>query len=282
MDEALVRSITKKVLQEMAVQSTIASDTQNRDSQRRIFVAEQGSADAAGQEGPQGLHRQEGRTPAGQLLRSKGADAVPRQKDKLNGTVLGVAGYIPIGVSARHVHLCKDHLEALFGTGYKLTPQKELMGGQFAAAETISLVGPNGVLKARVLGPLRAVTQVEISATDNRTLGLSAPLRDSGNISNSAAVTLVGPCGAVYLSTGCIIARRHIHMPPRDAALFGLKDKDIVKVGIDGPRGGIFNEVLVRVDTAFTLEMHIDTDEANGLGITSGTRASLLQREAVC
>ena len=184
---------------------------------------------------------------------------------------------IPIGVSARHVHLSKEHMEALFGVGHMLTPHKELMGGQFAAAETISLVGrnPSAILKARVLGPLRAATQVEISLTDSRALGLSAPLRDSGNILGSQAITLIGPCGTVYLKEGCIVARRHIHMSPADAARYGVKDNDVVKVEIDGPRGGIFSEVLVRVDASFTLEMHIDTDEANAFGITSGVKARI-------
>jgi len=182
---------------------------------------------------------------------------------------------IPIGISARHVHLCKEHLETLFGSGHNLTPQKELMGGQYAAAETVSLVGrnPTAIFKARVLGPLRPATQIEISATDSRALGLSAPLRDSGNTAGSEAITLIGPKGAVHLNEGCIIARRHIHMPPADAIHHSLKDKDIVNVEIPGPRGGIMTEVLVRVDPSFTQEMHIDTDEANALGITSDTHA---------
>jgi len=188
-----------------------------------------------------------------------------------------ISSHIPIGVSARHVHLSKEHMEVLFGAGHMLTPHKGLMGGQFAAAETVSLVGrnPSAILKARVLGPLRAATQVEISLTDSRALGLSAPLRDSGNIAGSEAITLVGPFGTVYLKDGCIVARRHIHMPPADAARYGVKENDIVKVEIDGQRGGIFSEVLVRVDASFTLEMHIDTDEANAFGITSGVKARI-------
>jgi len=185
---------------------------------------------------------------------------------------------LPIGVSARHLHLCRKHMDTLFGAGSELTFHKELMGGQFAAAETVAIVGKNSgtILKARVLGPLRSATQVEVSATDSRTLGLSAPLRDSGDIAGSAGISLIGPQGAVYLEEGCIVARRHIHMSPEDARNFGVNDKDIVKVCVDGPRGGVLSEVLVRVDATYTLEMHIDTDEANAFSISSKSRARIL------
>jgi len=168
-------------------------------------------------------------------------------------------------------------MDTLFGAGSQLTFHKELMGGQFAAAEAVTIVGknPGEILKARVLGPLRTITQVEVSATDARALGISAPLRDSGDTGGSASITLIGPKGAVYLEEGCIVARRHIHMSPADAIAFGVKDKDIVNVSIDGPRGGLLSNVLVRVDASFTLEMHIDTDEANALGISPGTHAQL-------
>jgi len=186
---------------------------------------------------------------------------------------------LPIGISARHLHLCRMHMDILFGPGSQLTFYKELMGGQFAANETVSIVGRNSgeILKARVLGPLRSATQVEVSASDARALGITAPLRDSGDIAGSAGVTIIGPKGAVYLGEGCIMARRHIHMSPTDAAIFGVSDRDIVNVLVDGPRGGVFSNVLVRVDATFTLEMHIDTDEANAFGIKPGTHAQLLK-----
>jgi len=175
-------------------------------------------------------------------------------------------------------------MDILFGAGGQLTFLKELMGGQFAAAETISIVGlnPAEILKARVLGPLRSATQVEISATDARNLGILAPLRDSGDIGGSASVTLIGPQGAVYLEEGCIVARRHIHMSPTDAARLGLKDKDIVNIHVGGPRGGTLSNTLIRVDPTFTLEMHIDTDEANALGIAPNTKLELQQRSSQC
>jgi len=169
-------------------------------------------------------------------------------------------------------------MDTLFGFGSQLTFHKELMGGQFAAAETVSIVGqnPNEILKARVLGPLRSATQVEISATDSRALGIVAPLRDSGDVAGSAGLTLIGSHGAIYLDEGGIIARRHIHMPPANAVQFGVKDKDIVNVQVSGPRGGVLSNVLIRVDPTFTLEMHIDTDEANAFGISPGMYAHLL------
>ena len=185
---------------------------------------------------------------------------------------------IPVGVSARHVHLCRENMDILFGKGSELTFHKELMGGQYAAQESVIIVGrnPNASLKARVLGPLRSKTQVEVSLTDSRALGILAPLRDSGDINGSESITLIGPNGAVYLKHGCIAARRHIHMSPADALQFGVKDADIMKVQIDGPRGGIFDNVLIRVDKTFTLEMHIDTDETNALGVSTRMYAQLI------
>ena len=190
---------------------------------------------------------------------------------------------IPIGVSARHVHLSREHFCTLFGFGSELTHYKALMGGQFAAAETVTLIGRDAYspLKARVLGPLRSATQVEISLTDGRYLGISAPVRDSGDISKSAPITIIGPKGAVYLDEACITARRHIHMSPLDALKHGVNNNDIVHVKVDGPRGGIFSDVLVRVDSTFTLEMHIDTDEANAFGVGPDCHGVILKEARV-
>lgn len=186
----------------------------------------------------------------------------------------GLGGYeseykIPIGISARHVHLTREHVDILFGKGYQLNKKKELMGGQFAAEECVTLVGTKlrAIENVRVLGPERKATQVEVARTDAIRLGVNPPVRESGNIKGSAPITLVGPQGAIYLKEGCIIAMRHIHMTPADAKRFGVKDKDIVKVRFGNDRGGVFEEVLIRVHESFSLEMHIDTDEANGLGI---------------
>lgn len=176
---------------------------------------------------------------------------------------------IPIGISARHVHLTREHVDILFGKGHQLHPKKELMGGQFASEEQVTLVGTKlrAIENVRILGPERKATQVEVSKTDAIRLGINPPVRDSGNVKGSAPLAIVGPKGVVYLEEGCIVAKRHIHMSPADAKKFGVVDGQIVKVKFGTERGGIFEEVLIRVHESFTLEMHIDTDEANGLAI---------------
>ena len=200
-------------------------------------------------------------------------EAVEKQKSSDD------AGYlVPIGVSARHIHLTQEHVEVLFGKGYQLTKRKELMGGQFASNETVTIVGIKlrAIENVRVLGPVRKQTQVEISATDAIKLGVKAPIRESGNIAGSAPIAVVGPKGALYLNEGCIIAMRHIHMSPRDAMAAGVHDGDIVSVKADNERGTIFNHVKIRVDDSFTLEMHIDTDEANAAKIATGDTVRIL------
>ncbi len=179
---------------------------------------------------------------------------------------------VKVGVSARHVHLCRADMDTLFGTGSELTPQKELMGGQFAAKETVTIIGLKlrPIENVRVLGPLRKATQVEVSATDTVRLGVAAPVRLSGDLAGSAPIIIVGPTGAVSLTEGCIVAQRHIHMSPEDAARFGVHDGQVVSVQAPSSRGGLLENVPVRVDKSFTLEMHIDTDEANALGIKNG------------
>ena len=176
---------------------------------------------------------------------------------------------IPIGISARHVHLTQEHVDELFGKGYQLTKKKELMGGQFASNELVTLVGTKlrAIENVRILGPCRKASQVEISKTDCIRLGVQAPIRESGKIEGSAPVAVVGPKGVVYLEEGCIVAKRHIHMSTADAERFGVTNGQSVKVRFDNDRGGIMEDVIIRVDPTFTLEMHIDTDEANGLGI---------------
>lgn len=188
---------------------------------------------------------------------------------KESGAGQECAERIPIGISARHVHLTQEHVEELFGKGYQLTKKKELMGGQFASNELVTIVGTKlrAIENVRILGPCRKASQVEISKTDGIKLGVKAPLRESGKISGSAPIAIVGPKGVVYLEEGCIVAKRHIHMSPDDAKRFGVTNGQSVKVRFDNNRGGIMEDVIIRVDPTFTLEMHIDTDEANGLGI---------------
>ena len=186
---------------------------------------------------------------------------------------------VPVGVSARHVHLTQEHVEVLFGKDYQLTKKKDLMGGQFASNEQVTIVGLKlrAIENVRILGPVRKQTQVEISATDARTLGIKAPVRESGNVAGSAPIALVGPKGALYLKEGCIIAMRHIHMSPRDAEAAGLKNGDVVSVKADNERGTTFNHVVIRVNPSFTLEMHIDTDEANAAGIKQGDTVNIIR-----
>ncbi len=200
-------------------------------------------------------------------------EAMGRKQETGNGYL------VPVGVSARHVHLTQEHVEVLFGEGYRLTKKKELMGGQFASNELVTIVGLKlrAIENVRILGPVRGKSQVEISATDAVKLGVKAPVRESGNVAGSAPVALVGPKGALYLKEGCIIAKRHIHMAPSDAMAAGLYDGDVVSVQADNERGTIFNEVQIRVDESFTLEMHIDTDEANAAQTATGDTVRILK-----
>jgi len=189
-------------------------------------------------------------------------------------------GYqVPVGVSARHIHLTQEHVEALFGEGYHLTKKKDLMGGQYACNETVTIVGLKlrAIENVRVLGPVRKASQLEISATDAMKLGIAAPVRESGNVAGSAPVAVAGPKGIIYLKEGCIIAMRHIHMSPTDASAAGVSDGDIVSVKADNERGTIFNQVKIRVDDSFTLEMHIDTDEANAGRIKTGDMVTIVK-----
>lgn len=176
---------------------------------------------------------------------------------------------IPIEISARHIHLSKPHAEVLFGVGHEFKILKELsQTGQFAHEETIRLVGPKGEIdKVRYLGPFREKTQVEISETGARKLGIDPPFRRSGDLKGSSGLKVVGPKGEIILEEGVIIALRHVHMNPDTAEKLGLKNLDKVNVDINGVRDLIFENVIVRVRDDFKLSMHLDTDEANAAGI---------------
>ncbi len=171
-----------------------------------------------------------------------------------------------VETSARHIHLTNADIETLFGQGAVLHNKKDLsQPGQFACEEKVELVGPKGSLKVSVLGPARSATQVELSFTDARTLGLKGvPVRESGDIAGTPGLKLVGPAGEIDLAEGVIIAKRHIHMTPADAEAFGVKDKEIVSVKIDSAdRSTIYGDVVVRVSSSYALALHIDTDESN-------------------
>ena len=187
---------------------------------------------------------------------------------------------VPVGVSNRHIHLSKEDLETLFGAGYQLTPIKDLsQPGQFACKEQLTIIGPSlrPIEGVRVLGPVRKESQVEISRTDSFTLKVKPPVRESGDIKGSAPITIVGPKGIVTLKEGCIIANRHIHMSDEEGKAFGLNDGDYVTVEVDGERRTTFYDVQVRVNKAFRLEMHIDTDDANAAGIGNGFKVKIIK-----
>ena len=174
-----------------------------------------------------------------------------------------------VETSARHIHLTQEHVDILFGAGHQLTHKKDLsQPGQFACEERVTVVGPKRELKnVSILGPVRKESQVELSATDARSIGLNAPVRESGVLEGSAPCKLVGPAGEVDLEYGVIVAKRHIHITPEDAAAFGVSDKEIVKVKVDSDgRSLIFDDVVVRVSASYATAMHIDTDEANACG----------------
>ncbi len=185
---------------------------------------------------------------------------------------------IPVGVSNRHLHLSKEDIKTLFGENHELTQLKDLsQPGQYAANETVVIQGPKGKIeKVRVLGPARKQTQIEISKTDGFILGVNPPVRDSGSLTQSAPITIIGPKGSVELNEGVIIAHRHIHMHSDDAKELNLVDKQTVNVEVDGERGLIFKNVLVRVNEAYALEFHIDTDEANCAGLRNGDKVKIV------
>lgn len=175
---------------------------------------------------------------------------------------------VMVETSARHVHVTEETLEILFGKGYQLTKKKDLsQPGQFACEERVQVIGPKNSFPAvSILGPTRPADQVELSASDARSIGVAAPVRESGDIAGSGACKLVGPKGEVELKEGVIVAKRHIHMTPEDAENYGVKDKQVVSVKIDSPeRSLVFGDVVVRVSPKFKLAMHLDTDESNAV-----------------
>jgi len=187
---------------------------------------------------------------------------------------------IPVGISNRHIHLSREHINILFGEGYELTPMKDLsQPGQYACKEQLTIVGPSlrPIEKVRVLGPERPDSQVEISRTDSYVLKVKPPVRESGKIAGSAPVTIIGPKGIVELKEGCIIANRHIHMSLEDGKRFGVNDNEYVTVDVNSERRTRFYDVQVRVSDKFSLEMHLDTDDANAAAIKNGDKVSIVE-----
>ena len=185
-----------------------------------------------------------------------------------------------VETSARHVHVSREDLDILFGEGYELTNKKELsQPGQYVTNERVAVVGPKSQFPSvSILGPVRPATQVEISATDARAIGVVAPIRESGDTAESGSCKIVGPKGEVELKDGVIVAKRHIHMTTADAAEFGLTDKQVVSVKIDSAeRSLVFGDVVVRVNDAFALAMHIDTDESNAVLAPAGVTGEIIK-----
>lgn len=176
---------------------------------------------------------------------------------------------VTIEGSGRHIHVTKEDLETLFGEGYQLEVKKYLsQPGEFASFSKVDIVGPKGTIKGMsILGPCRKATQVELSFTDARAIGVTPPIRESGDLAGSAAVTVIGPAGTVELKEGCIIAKRHLHMTPEDAEKYGVKDKDILQIKVGGERALIFDEVVARVSPKYATFCHIDYDEVNAAAL---------------
>ena len=176
---------------------------------------------------------------------------------------------VQVGISNKHVHLSQKDLETLFGPGAELTVKKELVQpGQFASEQLVDIVGPKKTLTGiRVLGPVREESQIELALTDARTIGVKAPVKESGKLEGTPGIKVVGPCGEIELEHGVIAALRHVHLSPEEAAQAGVKDKDMISIRLEGPRAVTFDEVLVRVKDNFVAECHLDTDEANAAGI---------------
>ncbi len=186
---------------------------------------------------------------------------------------------VPIGISARHVHLERQHLDILFGKDYQLTFLKPLsQPGQFAAQETVEVIGPKGSLPSvRILGPERKQTQVEVAMTEARKLGIKPPVRTSGELRGTPGITIRGPKGEITIQEGVMIADRHIHMTPEDALRYNVKDGQKVKVLIEGEKGGIMHNVTIRVSEKYALDCHIDTDDASAFLINQGQIVTIVR-----
>ena len=185
---------------------------------------------------------------------------------------------IIVETSARHVHLTEENVEILFGKGHKLTKLKTLsQPTEFSCEERVDIVGPKREIKnVIILGPPRQATQIEVSLTDARNLGVEAPIRESGDVAGSAPCKIVGPCGSIDISEGVIVAKRHVHLRPEDAEKFGVNNGDIIKVKVKSVRTTVFDDVVVRVRDTFMPAMHIDTDEANACASSGNVEGEII------
>ncbi len=183
-----------------------------------------------------------------------------------------------IEMSARHIHLTEENIVTLFGPGAKLTPKRDLsQPGQFICEERVTIVGPKGEIKnLGIIGPARPHTQIELSFTDARALGVVPPIRESGDVEGTPGCKVIGPCGEFETDSGVIVAKRHIHVTPEDAEKYGLHDKQIVSVRVGGPRATVFGETVVRVSPKFQTRMHIDCDENNAAALAPGATGEVI------
>lgn len=189
------------------------------------------------------------------------------------------AGLVEVEVSARHVHLTREHLEVLFGKGAELTPKRPLsQPGQFLSEERVTLVGPKGRKeRTAILGPIRPATQVELSKSDCVELGVKAPVRESGDVAGSGSITIEGPCGSLTIDEGVIIAHNHVHLTPEVAQIMGVTDKQRVAVEVFSDRPVTFRDVIIRVSEKFSCRMHIDFDEANAALVSGFTLGKIIK-----
>ena len=188
---------------------------------------------------------------------------------------------VPVGISVRHIHLSRADVDRLFGRNYQLTPKKQLsQPGQYACEECLDVIGPKGELKkVRILGPERKATQIELAQTDCRNIGVTAPVRSSSHTAGTPGITLRGPLGEITVPEGVIIADRHLHMSEGEAAAFGLKDGDHVRIQVDGVKPGVLGNVLVRAGKGHSLDLHIDTDDGNAFLLRQGQLVTVLGKE---
>ena len=186
---------------------------------------------------------------------------------------------IPVSISNRHLHLSQGDLDALFGTGYRLTPMKDLtQPGQFACKETVQVAGPKGTIEMRILGPVRPQTQVELAQTDARKIGVNAPIRESGKLEGTPGIVLIGPKGAIVTEQGCIVAAPHVHLHTSEGAELGIRDGERVDLYLQGEnKAMILQDVVVRVNDGCAMDIHLDTDEANAARVPAGGKALLVK-----
>jgi putative phosphotransacetylase len=207
---------------------------------------------------------------------------IKRIVDIAVATALAKGGkfYVPVAVSNRHMHICQEDIEKLFGKGYSLSRGRELnQPGQYASEEKVTVIGPKGKIEnVRILGPIRKETQVEVSLTDAYKLGIEPMIRMSGDLIGTPGCKLAGPMGETTISRGVILSARHLHLSAEEASVFGLKNKDVVRIRMQGVRALVFENVVVRSGEGHSMEMHIDTDEANAAGITCGQLLELIRQ----